>query len=311
MLLEVNEVSKVYKGKKGKDVLANNKISINLEKGQIFGLLGHNGAGKTTLVSQMIGVVTPTSGRINLNDKSVVDNPKFARKFCSIQPQSQVPLGSLTPSQAVSIMGGLRGGKKDDVSKRMARMFEALDIGEWAKKEAMYLSGGILRLTTFCMATIVPGDLVILDEPTNDIDPIRRRYLWKEIRDLTSQGASVVLVTHNVLEVEKVVDKVAIMDNGIIVAQGPLSKLKKMVENKMRIELTVNGDLDSVHLPDYSENIIKKGIQISFATNIDKVPDAVKWLTHEINKKSINDYSISPTSLEDVYVQLTSKAEEN
>src|SRR5690606_35529711 len=115
-------------------VIANDAISLQIKEGEVFGLLGQNGAGKTTLVNQIVGLLTPDEGDIHLLGKSVLENPKRARSHCSVQPQSQVPLGFLSPRQAVSIMGKMRAGKNYN-SKRLDMLFEALDMGEWVDKE--------------------------------------------------------------------------------------------------------------------------------------------------------------------------------
>lgn len=98
--------------------------------------------------------------------------------------------------------------------RRASDLIEALDIGEWAGTMGQRLSGGVRRLVGYSMVTVWPGRVVILDEPTNDVDPLRRRLLWEQIRLLGRQGCSVFLVTHNVMEAEKSVDRLAIIASG-------------------------------------------------------------------------------------------------
>ncbi|WP_042148091.1 ABC transporter ATP-binding protein [Paucisalibacillus sp. EB02] len=304
MVLDVKNVTKNFRGKGKTNVIANDNITFHINEGEIFGLLGQNGAGKTTLVNQIVGLITPDHGEINLLGKSVKEYPERARSICSVQPQSQVPLGFLTPRQAVSIMGKMRAGKNYD-PKRLDMLFESLGMGEWADKEGEKLSGGARRLAAFCMAVIVPGQLVILDEPTNDVDPVRRRYLWEVIRNLTKVGTSVILVTHNVLEAEKAVDRVAIVHKGKIVKQGTPSEIKSSVNNQMRMELNVN-KTEKLVVPEWALTSHQNGMRWIFQVESSHVSSAIEWASGEVNMGNVVDYSLSPTTIEDAYIELTS-----
>lgn len=308
MILDVRGVSKSFSGPKKTTIVASDDLSFQINEGEIFGLLGHNGAGKTTLANQILGLVKPDQGEIELLGKSVMQYPARAREICSVQPQSQVPLGFLTPTQAVTLMGKMRAGKAFDL-KRMEMLFEALDIGKWAHTEGAKLSGGARRLTTFCMAVIAPGKLVILDEPTNDVDPVRRRYLWDVIRELTKDGTSVILVTHNVLEAEKAVDRVAILHQGRFLAQGTPAEVKQSVENLMRVEISTIGDMEHISMPSWAVDSRRSGDRLLFSIDRSDVPLAVNWAREQADAGAIIDYSLSPTTIEDVYVKLTSGKE--
>ncbi len=247
MLLEINKVCKTYRG----GVKANDNVSLSINKGEVFGLLGPNGAGKTTLINQIIGLAVPNSGSITLDGVDVVANPAYARESCSFQAQTQVPISGLNTLQAIELVGRIRGGKKADVRKRAMELIEKLEIGEWQKTMGLTISGGVRRLVAFCMAAVTPGKMVILDEPTNDIDPLRRRILWQEVQELAKQGSAVLLVTHNVLEAERVVDRLAIIDEGRVRGIGTPASLKEDEGDVMRLELTLEPGATEPDLPDY------------------------------------------------------------
>ena len=221
MLLRIEGLTKVYRD----GTRANDGISLQVEAGEVFGLLGPNGAGKTTLVSQLLGLAAPTAGSIVLGGVDVVAAPRVARQECSYQPQVTVPAEGLTPLQAIELSGRIRGGSKTNVRRRGRELIESLDLTAWQDR-AVPLSGGVARLVSYCMAAVQPGRLVILDEPTNDVDPLRRRLLWEQIRSLVDSGSAVLLVTHNVLEAERCVDRLAIVDQGKAVAQGAVPVLR-------------------------------------------------------------------------------------
>jgi ABC-2 type transport system ATP-binding protein len=306
MILNVKGVTKFFSGKNKSKNVANDNLTFSINEGEIFGLLGQNGAGKTTLVNQILGLITPDDGDIELLGESVTASPARARSICSVQPQSQVPLGLLTPKQAVTLMGKMRAGKKFN-PKRVDKLFEALDMGAWANTEGEKLSGGARRLTAFCMSVVAPGELVILDEPTNDVDPVRRSYLWQVIRDLTRNGNAVILVTHNVLEAEKAVDRVAIMDKGKILTQGDPSEVKSLVEDRMRIELSLGKEFKNIEMPAWALSPHQNGSRLIFSLNPSKVSSTIDWAKNQTDKGFIIDYSLSPTTIEDVYIELTSK----
>jgi len=205
-------------GKAPKGVQANDGVDLRIGAGQVVGLLGHNGAGKTTLVNQVVGLALPDEGSITLAGIDAIARPDEARKLASVQAQANVPITGLTPRRAIDLVGRLRGGKRADVARRTEHLLDALELGPWADVTAEKVSGGVARLTAFAMAAVAPGALVVLDEPTNDVDPVRRRLLWAEIRRIADEGAAVLLVTHNVREAETVVDRVTILDHGRVLA---------------------------------------------------------------------------------------------
>src|SRR5205814_1026336 len=154
------------------------------------------------------------------------------------QPQSSVPTEGLSPREAVELAGRIRGGSRAHVRARTTELLAALDLGEWEHK-AHALSGGVARLVTFSMAAVVPGRVVILDEPTNDVDPLRRKLLWQQVRQLADGGSAVLLVTHNVLEAERCVDRLAIVDHGRVLATGTPAALKTDLGAPLRLELVL------------------------------------------------------------------------
>ena len=148
-----------------------------------------------------------------------------------------MPIDSFHVREAVELAGRIRGGRAGEVRQQTAALLEALELGEWQGALGQTLSGGVKRLVGFCMATVRPGRLVILDEPTNDVDPRRRRLMWEQIRALGARGCSVLLVTHNVLEAEKSVDRLAVIHKGCLVAEGTPSSLKAADRSHLRLQL--------------------------------------------------------------------------
>jgi ABC-2 type transport system ATP-binding protein len=302
-VLAIEHVTKVYR----KGVRANDDVSLHVEAGEVFGLLGHNGAGKTTLLNQVIGIAKPTSGTIRLDGEDAVADPVMARNACSMQPQTQAPLDGVTPREAIELMARIRGADRQRAKRRTAELIEALDIGDWQDAKGERLSGGVQRLTAFAMAAAEPGRLVMFDEPTNDVDPVRRRLLWEQVRELADGGRAVLLVTHNVVEAERAVDRLAILDHGKVVDQGTPSQLRGDHANKLRFEVACTstgtaGDLAKRFTG--TEPAVVTGRRMMVPIWADDCPAALAWAQDEQRAGNVDEFSFTPVSLEDIYIRL-------
>jgi ABC-2 type transport system ATP-binding protein len=287
-------------------VAANDGITLRVEPGEVYGLLGPNGAGKSTLVKQTIGLLQPTSGRITLGPHDLVADPDAARQLCSYLPQAQMPIDSFRLREAIELSGRIRGAEMGQVRRRTTELIEALQLGEWSKTLGTRLSGGVKRLVGFCMATISPGHLVILDEPTNDVDPLRRRLLWDQIRALGAQGCSVLLVTHNVLEAEKAVDRLALIASGKLLAEGTPSSLKAADRAQLRLQVMLVPGVETPELPAWGGSPVRVGNNL--VTTIAEVdaPSGITWAAGLIDAGVAEEYALGASTLEDAYIRLTS-----
>jgi ABC-2 type transport system ATP-binding protein len=157
------------------------------------------------------------------------------------------------------------------------------------------------------MVTVCPGRLVILDEPTNDVDPLRRRLLWEQVREVANRGAAVLLVTHNVLEAEKAVDRLAIIDSGRLIAEGTPSSMKANDHGHLRLQLMIAPGRDAPGLPPFVRRSALAGHNL--VTVIDDADAAIgiKWAQETIGAGVAEEYALSATSLEDAYIQLTGR----
>jgi len=313
VLLEIDGVAKRY-GRRG--TLANDGVDLGVEAGQIYGLLGHNGAGKTTLVNQIVGLIKPDRGTIVIAGRDVLADPGFARQVCSIQPQAQVPIHGLTPRQAIETLGRLRGGNDAVVRARTAALIESLELGEWSATDGARLSGGVKRLVSFCMAAVAPGRLVILDEPTNDVDPVRRRLLWSQVRRLADDGAAVLLVTHNVIEAERSVDRLAILDHGRVLTEGSPADLKESLAGDLRLELVLEPGTEAPEAPSFAPVLAADANTAGSNRLVAAVPsrlagEAAAWAQSLRRDGRIDEFSLTPATLEDAYVALVGAAETN
>ena len=295
------DVTKVYKG----GVRANDALTLRIEPGEVYGLLGPNGAGKSTLVKQVIGLLAPTSGSLAIGPHDLVSHPDVARQLCSYLPQAQMPIDSFHLAEAIEITGRIRGGGREAVRRRTDELIEALDLGEWRNTLGAKLSGGAKRLAGFAMATVWPGKLVILDEPTNDVDPLRRRLLWEQVRGLSSFGCAVMLVTHNVLEAEKSVDRLAVIMDGRIVAEGTSSALKSADRGQLRLQVMLTPGVTTPAAPEWVRHPLRVGNNLVSSIDEGDAAHGIAWAVDLMNAGVAEEYALGATTLEDVYIRLT------
>ncbi len=305
--IRVEHLTRTYTGKTS--LVANDDLTFEVRRGEIFGLLGPNGAGKTTLVHQLLGLTQPTSGSIWLEGIDVVKQPQQVKRITGFLPQTGLPMRYVEVERALHYTGRLRGQSEADAKSQSRQLIDELDIGDYAKRYVHKLSGGILRLTNFAMALMGSPQVVILDEPTNELDPQKRRIVWDMIGRLnTEQGVTCVLVTHNVLEAERVIQRVAVMKQGKFVAFGTPGELKLFSGGNVRLEfrlkagesldkleaerLTALGTLDTSKPGDYT---------VYLAAH--QVAPATEMLMTQIGMVRLDDFRLSPPSLEDIYLQ--------
>ncbi|WP_243228773.1 ABC transporter ATP-binding protein [Microbacterium sp. CIAB417] len=309
-VLELKDVTRRFG-----DVVANDAISLQVRAGEVVGLLGHNGAGKTTLVSQIVGLLKPDAGTIRVAGIDAVATPARARQRAALQPQAQAPLDGMTPRAAIEIAGRLRGLSRRDADQSTRAIADELDIKEWldcrATPDGGGISGGVRRLTAFAMAAVAPVPLVVLDEPTNDVDAARRRRLWKTVRRLGDEGAGVLLVTHNVVEAERVVDSLVVLDRGRVVAAGSPGQLRGSGDGDLQLDLSLHPDgadpSESVSgIPIPITRRVRSGRRVLLTLAAADAADAVTWATALRASGRIEGYALTPATLEDAYLAATS-----
>lgn len=302
-LLIIEDLVKCYRG----GTRANDGVSLQVEAGEVVGLLGHNGAGKTTLINQVAGLAVPTSGTIRVDGCDPVAEPARVRRMVAVMPQAHAPLAGVTPRQAIRTMARIRGMNKHDSRARTDELIGALDLGAWADTTGERLSGGVRRLTAFGMAASSPGRVVMLDEPTNDVDPVRRRLLWEQIRELADRGCAVLLVTHNVAEAERSVDRIVVMGSGKVLAEGTAAQLRSRTVGEFRLELTAPSADGIPPLPGHIPAAgppLRAVRRLAIPLDSQAASAALAWGQQLRAAGVVDEFALVPVGLEDVYLQL-------
>lgn len=293
------------------EVVANDQLDLQVAPGEVVGLLGHNGAGKTTLVHQVVGLLRPDAGRIRVAGVDAVHEPAAARRRVAVQAQTHAPVDGLTPRTAIGLAGRLRGLAPDAAADAAERIAATLAIEPWldqrAGPEGAGLSGGVRRLTALAMTLVAPVPLVVLDEPTNDVDPPRRRRLWRALRGVAHRGAGVLLVTHNVTEAEHAVDRLVILDRGRLVATGTPGQLRGADRDQLRLELVAHTgpppELDRVPFTVVQEVCVGRRRLVTLPAA--DAGQALDWAMGQRAREVLESFAITPPSLEEAYLAVT------
>jgi ABC-2 type transport system ATP-binding protein len=295
LAIDATRVTKVYRGT---SQAALKDVSLKVEAGKIFTLLGRNGAGKTTFVRMCATQLMPTSGTISVLGYDVVRQANNVRHFICVVPQEGRPLRALTPWDHVYNWLQIRGDSKRLAREKTEEMLRKLEMYEARDRPAMNLSGGMKQKILVAMAMASDAQLLFLDEPTIGLDPVSRRQVWSAIKDWKIKGGSILLTTHYMDEAEILSDYIVIIDKGILIAQGTIQELRKVIPQNIRIDIA-RDRLDIDALKSYG-SVVDTGAGM---LRIFTFESAVAELSELALRKNLS-FTVSPVTLDDVFVYL-------
>jgi len=275
--IEVRGLTKHYRG----GVVANDAIDLTIREGTMLGVLGHNGAGKTTLIRQITGELKPTSGEVRVMGVDVLREHIRARAMMGVVPQDAEPYDHLHPDEHLRFFARLRGLNRSEAKRRATEMLDLLGLSTHTSKVARELSGGLKRKLLVGNALIGDPPVLVLDEPTTGLDPHARREVWALLRDLRGRGRTILMTTHYMDEAEQLCDEVALIIDGKLRLQGTVEDLRARCHNRYKATYGANG-----------------GRQVVFGQTSDDI-------TQELASRGIEEYALSKTTLEDVYMELS------
>ena len=223
-ILKTKDLTKKYDNR----VVVDN-LNISIEEGEIFGLLGPNGAGKSTTMNMICGIVKPTLGSVEFHGKDFDKHRKELIVELGYIPQELAIHGNLKAWENVELFTSLYGIRGAELKKRIDESLEYVGLLEKKNDYAKTFSGGMKRRLNIACAIGHHPDLLIFDEPTVGIDPQSRNFILEKIRESNKNGATVIYTSHYMEEVEAICTRIAIMDNGKVIATGTSEELKKMV----------------------------------------------------------------------------------
>ncbi|MGZ7108345.1 MAG: ABC transporter ATP-binding protein [Methanobacterium sp.] len=295
--------------KKFGDFLAVDDLNLKIKKGEVFGFLGPNGAGKTTSINMMVGLLHPSSGQILIDGKEVQKMDKGSIGIC---PQELVLWENLTCKESLKLIGDMYEVPKDILNQRIDKLLKDLFLTDKVNTLVSNLSGGMKRRLNLAMAVVHEPEIVLLDEPSEGLDPQSRRVLWNYIRALRDkEHKTVILTTHLMDEADRLSDRVAIIDHGKLLNLDTPSNLKKEIGEGDIIEMTLSDQNSNQEVINHLENLddiisiveIEGKINLRAFDAVGKLPKIIGAL--EESDVDIDDLAIRQNTLEDVFIDLT------
>jgi ABC-2 type transport system ATP-binding protein len=208
------------------DTVALNDLSLNVEEGELFGLLGPNGAGKTTAISVMLNLYEADSGSIRIFGQSMPKDELSIKRRVGIVPQHVSVYDQLTVYENIQFFAELYGFSPKEARQKTEAAIAFVELDAHQKKRPPELSGGLLRRLNIACGIVHEPELIFMDEPTVAIDPQSRNTILENIRELNRRGATIIYTSHYMEEVELLCDRIAIVDEGKIIAEGTQDELK-------------------------------------------------------------------------------------
>jgi ABC-2 type transport system ATP-binding protein len=301
------------KSYRGATVPAVQGIDLDIWAGEVFGLLGPNGAGKTTLVRQLVGLAAPDAGTISLFGHDLAADPSIAARLVAYLAQDEPALADLPVRTAVETTARLRGSRRRVAARQATDLIVELGLDSVADRPMVRLSGGQRRLACVASALAADRPVLVLDEPTTGLDAVARRSVWTAVRRRREErGITVVLVTHNVLEAESVLDRVAVIDAGRVIACDTPARLKAAVDDSVRVQLVWRHDppLDDEGVMALARSSTVEGKRWTARLDRADARDALARLTRPAVLDALDDFTVSTPTLEDVYLAMGGRADD-
>lgn len=299
-------------------VAALNGVSFSVEPGEIFGLLGPNGAGKTTTLRCLCTLVAPDSGTVEVSGISAIEQPKLARQRLGYIAQAVALDKVLTGRELLELQAALYHIPRAAAAERIALMVSLLGLEGWIDKKSGTYSGGLQKRLDLAAGLLHKPDVLVLDEPTVGLDIESRVVVWDFLRQLKSEGTTVLITSHYLEEVDVLADRVAIIDSGKVIATGTPSHLKDQVGGDritLRIrEFTAPDEANRARsllseLPFVQEIIVNAAQGNSLNLVVDPQSDALIGVRQALKQADLPTFGISQArpSLDDVYLAATGK----
>lgn len=293
-------------------------VSFQVEAGEIFGLLGPNGAGKTTTLRCLCTLSAPDSGRVEIAGVSVLEQPKVARQLLGYVAQEVALDKVLTGRELLQLQAALYHLPRPLIAERIHTGLQRLGLESWADQKTGTYSGGLRKRLDLAAGLLHDPSVLVLDEPTVGLDIESRRVIWDFLRQLRDRGTTVLLTSHYLEEIDALADRVAIIDQGTVIAEGTPSQLKDRVGGdritlKLReftnAEEAEQAKAMAISLPFVQEVIINSAQGNSLNLIVTPQSDALFELQKALKAAGLPIFGIAQArpSLDDVYLSATGK----
>ena len=299
MLVECRNVSKRF-GER----LAVRELDLDVPPGLCFGLLGPNGAGKTTTLKMIYGVTRPSAGSVHVFGLDVAREPRKVRRRLGVTLQENALIEVLSSVENLRVFGRYHRLPEEEIRRRTEELLDFLDLRSHAELPVRALSGGFQRRLSIALSLMNRPELLVLDEPTTGLDPAVRLSLWERVRELRARGTTVLLTTHYMDEAERLCDRLAILADGRVVAEGAPGELIRERLAPEALELELAAEREASLLADLQDlRRVRTGRRLILYT-----ADAAALLETLRGRGNGIDHHgvvVRPANLEDVFLALT------
>ena len=305
-MIEVKQLSKMFG-----TTLAVDNIDFTAKSGEIFGLLGPNGAGKSTTINCISGLTNATEGSVEINGFNISSDGVKAKQSLGLVPQELALYEDLSAHENLLFWGSAYGLGGEELEQRIQQVLQNVGLENRQKEAVKQFSGGMKRRLNFACAILHKPAALLLDEPTVGVDPQSREHLLSAIEDLKKAGTSVIYTTHYMEEAERLCDKLAIIDQGKIIASGTVDDLRAQVGERDLITLKghfKNTDENS-HFDELNAEILEFSddeIRFLIADASNKLTDVLSIVEKNFGK--VAHVSIQQANLESLFIKLTGRA---
>ena len=281
-------------------------IDLDVAEGTIFALLGPNGAGKTTMVQILSTLISMDGGKVRVAGHELDREPDAVRAAIGVTGQFSAVDNLLTGEENLLLMADLHHLGRREGRRRAAKLLERFDLVDAARKLPITYSGGMRRRLDLAMTLVGDPRIIFLDEPTTGLDPRSRHTMWQIIRDLAAGGVTILLTTQYLDEADQLADRIAVLDQGKLVAQGTADELKRRIPGgHIRLQFADASGLEAAAriLDEVSRDDDALTLQIPTDGNV----RSIRTLLNRLDDQSIdvNDLSIHTPDLDDVFFALT------
>jgi len=285
-------------------------VSLEIREGEIFGLVGPNGAGKTTLLSIISTRIRPTDGDAWVYGKHVVHDVDAARRLLNVAPQGEALYPTLTAEENLAFFAELYGVPRRERARRVREALDAVGLAARKDDRVATYSGGMRRRLNLGCALVSGPRLVLLDEPTVGVDPQSRAHIFDAVRKLRAAGTTILYTTHYLEEAEHLCDRIAIMDEGRVVACGTLAELLALSRATEVIQLRLLHPPETLAPLEAAEGVQKVevvGNEVRLFTTraqlaLPRIYDAIAQLG-----QTVLQTRVTPVTLDHAFLELTGK----
>ncbi|HEY8147028.1 MAG TPA: ABC transporter ATP-binding protein [Kofleriaceae bacterium] len=302
-IISIANVSKTYAS--GSHALK--EVSLAIEKGEIFALLGPNGAGKTTLISIVCGIVTASTGSVEVDGHDIVRDFRAARSKIGLVPQELTTDAFESVWATVTFSRGLFGRPADPAY--IEELLRTLSLWDKRSAKIMTLSGGMKRRVMIAKALSHQPEILFLDEPTAGVDVELRRDMWALVRRLRDTGVTIILTTHYIAEAEEMADRVGVLRGGeLIVTENKADLMKKLGKRQLTLSLQAPLAAIPLELADWPLSLKASGAELEYTYDPNHEQSGVPALLRRMTELGISfkDLSTRQSSLEEIFVHLVS-----